>query len=106
MPLRDGPGSVLLQGRSVLPPIASPRSRNVVLHHEGLTFIESTPGQGLPCVGTARARVLRHSALFRELREPPIVTVEMMESTFGRVPGLLTPPAFPDEQVARLAALA
>jgi hypothetical protein len=34
------------------------------------------------------------------------VTVEMMEEAFGRVPGLLTPPAYPEDRVRRLIELA
>jgi hypothetical protein len=45
-------------------------------------------------------------ALFRELHEPPVVTEEMMEEAFGRVPGLLTPPGYPEDRVRRLLELA
>jgi hypothetical protein len=44
--------------------------------------------------------------LFRELCEPPIVTEEMMEKAFGRIPGLLTPPAYPEARMSRLLELA
>lgn len=44
--------------------------------------------------------------LFRELREPPVVTVQMMEDAFGRIPGLLTPPAYPEARVRGLLELA
>jgi hypothetical protein len=44
--------------------------------------------------------------LFRELRDPPVVTVEMMEEAFGRIPGLLTPPAYPEARARRLLELA
>jgi hypothetical protein len=44
--------------------------------------------------------------LFRELHEPPVVTVEMMEEAFRRVPGLLTPPAFTEDQAKHLLKLA
>lgn len=44
--------------------------------------------------------------LFRELRESPVVTGEMMEEAFGRIPGLLTPPAYPEARVRRLLELA
>ena len=44
--------------------------------------------------------------LFRELREPPVVTVELMEEAFGRGPGLLTSPAYAEDRARRLIELA
>ena len=72
--------------------------------------VEDSPEETWDRAYRVRARrcpvFLATEPLFRELREPPIVSVEMMEGAFGRVPGLQTPPAFSEESAGRLLALA
>lgn len=72
--------------------------------------VQDSPEETWDRAYRARARrcpvFLATEPLFRELREPPIVTVEMMKEAFGRVPGLQTPPAFREESAGRLLALA
>jgi hypothetical protein len=73
--------------------------------------IESLSNSPCSCWATAdRARrcpiFLVTEAHFRELHRPPVVTEEMMEEALGHVPGLLTPPGFPEDRIRRLLELA
>lgn len=73
---------------------------------DGAGLARGDVGQRLPSARLAVPGLPRDGALFRELREPPVVTGEMMEEAFGRIPGLLTPPAYPEARVRRLLELA
>jgi hypothetical protein len=59
-------------------------------------------GSGVSGSRSALSGLSRDGPLFLELWRPPIVTVETMTVAFGRVPGTLTPPALPDQDVRRL----
>lgn len=65
--------------------------------------VQDSPWETWDRAYRARARrcpvFLATDPLFCELWQPPIVTVEMMEQAFGRVPNTLTPPSVPDQAV-------